>query len=270
MKPPVSQRTGKPAREVIGVFSGPKVGKSTAWKTIAEYEHKTDSEAKFYVIDTDGDAAERLLSSSPDLTNVTVYRASDWETFREASKDVRAKAELGDWVVVDLADRVWKFVQNYYARKVFLSADEDESEYLLKLRADWEGEKKGKKPMSTIEGWDWGFVNNLYDSHFLPLILNTPAHVFVATEMADYSDDLEKDKVKRMMFGKIGVRMTGQKSLPYQVATILFLEITGGKRTITTVGDRDGVSGQRQYLDKVEMQDFVRTYLCGPAAWTLT
>lgn len=536
MKPPINTRTGRPLREVIGVFAGPKQGKSTSWVTIADYEHRTGSKSRFFVIDTDGDAAERLLASRPHLDRVRVLRAANWEQFKMAAKMVRVDgvdadgdfadpAGEGDWIVVDLADRVWKFVQNYYClapetrvltddlrwvavgelqlgdglaafdehgtvgkrrkwrkgevvstgrirrpcymltfdngtevvasdehpwlvarggsnttwcttaqlrvasggragsrvirliepweednsrdagylaaafdgegfltkreyangwdwnlgfsqkenlmlaavtdalkqkgirftehvntatgvctvsighqadrlkflgqfrperlmpkfeiangstlmpldelrlvkkefigdmevvalgtsthtfiaegmathntRKVHQRDDEDEAEYLLHLRAQWEGTGKGQPKRSTTEGWDWGFVNGLYDATFLPLLLETNSHVFITTEQADYSPDLEQDKAKRMMFGKAGVKMTGQKSLPYQVSTILHIDTMAGKRVLTTIGDRDGVSGPRPYLDKANMDDFVQGYLLdpAPAGWQLS
>ena len=268
MKPPISARDNKPVREVIGIFGGPKLGKSSGWKSIAEYEHKTGSDAKFYVIDTDGDAAQRLLAGSPHLTNVETYRAWDWDTFKASSQLVRPKAKEGDWIVIDLADRIWKFVQNYFAEKVFLDDGEDEAEYLLSLRAKWQGDKTGA-PKAVAEGWDWGYINKLYDSQFLPLVMNTEAHVYIVTEMGDYSSDLEKDKTKRMIFGKVGAKMTGQKSLPYQVSTILFLDLVAGQRVLTTVGDRDGVNGPRQWLDQSPLKDFVSTYLMPVAGWKL-
>jgi hypothetical protein len=269
VKPPISPRNNRPVREVIGTFSAPKVGKSTAWRAIAQYEKATGSEATFYVIDTDGDAAERLLSGCPDLDNIKLLRAKNWETWKIASRIAKEEAGEGDWIVIDLADRVWKMVQNYYTRMVHHRDALDDAEYLLHLRAQWEGERKGAQKRSSTEGWDWGYINGLYDASMLPLILDTPAHVYLTTEQADYQADLEQDKAKRMMFGKIGVKMTGQKSLPYQVATILHFDVMAGKRVITTVGDRDGPTGPRAYLEKAEMKDFVQSYLIGVAGWTM-
>lgn len=269
MQAPVSQRTGKAVREVIGVFGAPKTGKSTGWVSIAEYEKKTGSDAKFIVIDTDGDSAERLLSGRPELDNVKVLLARDWDTWKIASRIAVDEAEVGDWIVVDLADRPWRYAQSYYTSKVHHRDGADDAEYLLHLRAQWEGERKGQPVRTTTTGWDWGYINGLYDSTLPPLLLNTPAHVYVTTEQADYSSDLEQDKTKRMMFGKIGVKMTGQKSLPYQVATILHIDIMAAKRVLTTVGDRDGPTGPRMYLEKAEMKDLVTSYLLPVAGWTL-
>lgn len=269
MQPPISPRSGRPVREVIGVYGGPKIGKSTGWKAIAQYEKSTGDTANMFVIDTDGDAADRILSGSPELDKVKVLRAKNWETWKIAAKIAKDEAVEGDWIVIDLADRVWKFVQNYYTRMVHHRDELDDAEYLLHLRAQWEGEKKGAQKRSSTEGWDWGYINGLYDASMLPLLLDTPAHVYLTTEQADYQADLEQDKSKRMMFGKIGVKMTGQKSLPYQVGSILHVDQMAGKRVLTTVGDRDGPTGPRVYLEKAEMKDFVQTYLLGVAGWTL-
>lgn len=279
MKPPLNPFTNQPTRECILCYGPPNVGKSTNWKSIIQAYEATDTPGTFYVVDTDGYAAQKLLSSTPELAHrVVLYKTKDWETFRQASREIMKSSQIGDWVIVDFADRPWNFVQNYFSRTVFGGSDEDEfdeAEYLLKLRAEWQ-EKEAHKPKkdrmekqaksNMAEGWDWGYINDLYDKRMLPLILETPAHVYLTSKAGDLNKELEQDVMKKLMFGEVGLKPAGQKSLPYQVDTVVLQKFVAGQRTITTTAkDRE-----RTTVTDAVMNDFATQYLVSNAGWSLT
>lgn len=276
MKPPIEARTGDPVRECILAMGAPSAGKSTNWKAIAQMMKAAGSTGTMYVVDTDGFAARKLLAAHPELDNIVVYRAREWTAFRDASKEIMKQAQVGDWVVVDFADAIWKFVQNYFSKTVFgagLDDEYDEAEHLLALRAQWQREEAGKAKKdrqektpkrTSTEGWDWGYINDLYDSRMLPLILETPAHVYLTSAAVDLNSDLETDKMKRLLFGEIGVKPGGQKMLPHQVDTVMLQRVLSGDRVITTVKDRE-----RELVKDAAIKDFVSGYLLPVAGWSL-
>ena len=109
------RRTAQPlhnprsVQERILAFGVEGTGKSEAWISVAVEAERTNSDATFYVIDTDGSAVVSLLAH-PELTNIRIYQASDpdgffyhpdgkvtehgtwWEAYVEASKTIRRDA----------------------------------------------------------------------------------------------------------------------------------------------------------------------------------
>lgn len=246
-------------REKILLIGGPKVGKTSCWLSTAWWAWKSGDPRHFYVIDTD-DAVEAVMLDEKfaGMDNVTVYAANEWEEYESAGETARSLAKEGDWIVVDFADKAWKAVQNYYLREV-----------RKKSRADalMDASKKGAQGWDLFrEDFDWASINAVYDEWIKPLLLGAHrAHLFFVTEQAEIIESskmTDEQKRAKREFGRF--KPTGQKSLPYQVRSILRLDRIARGRIITTLGDR-----ARKELENDDMNDFFRDYLRDVAGWSV-
>lgn len=264
---PVSRLTSLPRRERILGYGPAKAGKTSCWVTIAKWAQDTGSSAQFFVIDTDC-TVEPMLSGSAygHLENIVLRPCYGYEAMAAAGKEfsgdvaglVQGSAGPGDWIVVDMGNAVWSATQNYFSQLIH---GMDPAKRATQLRAAWDGEGKAA---GDIEGWDWGYVNRLYDDIMKPILFgNHGAHVFICTEASELNSKLEKDPEKKRMFHSVGYKPAGQKSLAYQVNTILFVDKRASGRYITTVGDRE-----REWLKEATLNDFVLDYLIPVCQWT--
>lgn len=239
-------------REKILIFGGPKVGKSTSWLSIAAMAAESESDAHFHVIDTDEAVPALLLGEKyKGLSNVTVYPAIEWSEYRDAGRKVFEAAGPGDWVIIDFIDKAWKAVQSWFTQEVH---GMEIAEFMLKQRL------AGKSGWDLYREIDWNVVNPEYDAFAKPFLLRSKANLLVVCEETVVGT--EDESAKKQMFSQ--VKPTGQKSLPYQVRSILRLERVIRGRLLTTIGDRE-----RPELDREEYDSFAWTYLCQTAGWTL-
>lgn len=276
-------------------------GKSYQWLKIAEQLMPTG--AVFRVIDTDKDIDYMMRTQFKHLLpvnggNVYVHPAFDWSEYKRGVKWITGKmtdeqkASLQaehpdllkvypgfrpiqpyDFVVVDKVNNAWKTVTNYFVTNVF---GDDPGDYFLMIRKEIQDgirkAKGGKQPESTIteglDGWkDWSVINKLYDDWILPIIYQVNCHVYCATDV-DALDKKTKDAEMLRLFGDVGVKPAGQKSLGGQHHSI-FLFLPGamgsGRWYITTIKDRAG----RNYFDKTPMASFFYQYLVAKAQWSI-
>ncbi len=268
-------------------------GKSYQWLKMAELLLPTG--AIFRCIDTDNDIMYMMETQFPGLLpenggNVYVHPAFDWSEYQHSVKwithqltDEQLKStdkylveaynkpiKPIDWVVSDKINNAWKTVQDYFVTSVF---GDDPGEYFLMIRKEIQAglrkTAKGEQPASTIteglEGWkDWSVINKLYNDWILPIIFRVKCHVYAATDV-DMLDKKSKDVELMQLFGDLGIKPSGQKSLGGQHHSI-FLLIPGKDRWfITTVKDRAG----RPYFKKVPLVSFYRQYLVAKAGWSI-
>src|SRR3974390_1833081 len=94
-------------RERILLYGASGSGKSTAWLTVAEWIHKTKSDAIVYAIDTDRtwDDMEPYAGHLDKL--VTAYPGTTWDQIRDAIRRLSGLGAEDDWLVVDMASRCW-------------------------------------------------------------------------------------------------------------------------------------------------------------------
>lgn len=245
-----------PSPERILTFGPAGSGKTTAWLDIAKWSARTNSPAKFYVLDTDF-AVERMLTTYPEIVpNVEVYSGYDWNDYIKFQKHVLTHAKAGDWVIIDFIGSAWDAVQQYFTEQVF---KQDIGTYFLQAR------KEGQK---ALEGWtDWSVINPLYKQWVNPLLFKGRFHVYATAKSDELSSDKKPTESKdiRSMFLPYSVKPKGQKDLPYPFHTLL---LTGrdarGTRTLTTVKDRE-----RTEVKGLVLNSFTVDYLKGIGGWEL-
>lgn len=244
-------------REKLLVIGPPKAGKSTAILSIVYWMWKSGDPHKAYLIDAD-DSLEVLLTDPKyaGMDNYELFPVSEWEDWTAASEKVRAAGE-GDWIGVDMADKAWRSVQSYFLREV---RKKSRAEALL------DASKKGKTGWEAFrDDFDWPTINALYDDTIKPILLSSRAHLIFTTEQDEVRSSgnmTEEQKRSVRDFGKF--KPTGQKSLPYQMRTILRIDRLARGRIISTLGDR-----ARPELDNEDLDDFFDTYLRKIAGWNI-
>lgn len=264
LQPVANPVTGNTRKERVLLYGPTKVGKTYAALSIA-----ARTGARMFYIDADN----TLDASLPEWTDadgnipftLEPYQVSSWQEIRDAFREVGKLAGKGDWVVVDLVGTIWTKAQDAYYEKMYAGKD------LFDIAEDRLAAAAGVAGASdpSLEGYNWQYVNALYNSCVTKLLLESPAHVLViaeAEEMARKSsgDLAERDKAKRQTYGLVGWKPVGQKKLGFQVSTILLMRWGAGRtRTLTTVGGDRG----RPPMDQVECEDFAVTYLFQTAGW---
>lgn len=197
-------------------------GKSEAWISIAAAAQQSNSDATFYVLDTDGSAEVSLLAH-PKLHNVAIYQASDpdgllitpdgdiecgswWEAFAEGAKRIRAlKPGREDWIIIDRLDRMWDAVQSYWIEKAY---GEDENAYWTDLRAEQlkRQEEEGKGTDRDYGGFnanrDWVQIKKIYHSGVLGLLAGPPSHKLAVCLEKDIHPQSKKATQLRGLYGE--------------------------------------------------------------------
>lgn len=242
--------------ERILVYGGPGVGKTTGWLSIARWSFRTQSDARFFVIDTDA-AVSRMLKGYPDLVDantLTVRRVFRFEDYEAALDEYLAKARPQDWLVVDFIGTSWDAAQEGFTRRIH---GEDLNEFFLNAR---EAGKQG----NPLDGWkDWSVINGMQRGIMNKVIHLNPGHSYL-TATSDVVRETD-DKVIRETFGHIGARPKGQKHLGHQVHTAIHMKaLRPGETYMTTAKDRE-----REAMNGVPLVDFVPDYLVKVAGWKL-
>lgn len=257
---PATQR-----RERILAYGPPGAGKSYAWQRILA---ATQPEVHFHVIDTDG-AWEPAMDSdefSPHAHRVTHYEPMEWPEYREALQKIRVDVDKdrGDWVVLDLADKAWTAVQEYYQYRK--SGDEPSGGNWGEAMLD---EFLNDESVDT-QGM-WQTINGMYLPFQQRLLLGT-ANVFVCTTAKDFKKDKKgnyfrerKDMVK--MAGFVGQKPGGQKNLAHDVNTVLYFSGTEARSwRFTRVKDRNREEKWGEELER-KAGSFDKDFLIRIAGW---
>lgn len=245
--------------ERIFLTGGQGSGKSRSYFTIADLAQKTDSDAKFYILNTDFDT-ERFLNSEDfkHLKNIEYQYVHDWETLTSGLDKFTEAMRPQDWLVIDMLSFAWEAVQVYYTKQMY---EQNMSDYFLNRRKQMaEANKKG----NVFEGdTDWGTINNLYRDRIANKIVRTQGHVLATAPVKSVSE--RDDKAIKIMYGKHSVRPEGQKLSGHLFHTVLILqEITTGDYRLMTIKDRE-----RKQFEGEKVTTFANTYLLGAAGWKL-
>jgi len=274
-------------------------GKSFQWMKMAK--HLKDKGSIFRVIDTDSSIEYMLEEQFPELLpenggNVYVYDAFDWNELINARRWARQEklnpsviATLDkhlkhaynqhikpqDWLILDMADRPWEAVQEYYVEETF---GQDYGDFFLHVRKEIESHggknSQGKDVASldkeAMDGWkDWTVINKLYKTWFNPITYQTKCHVILVTKVKEVAKG-EKDAEIVSAYGDMHVMPVGQKHIGHTVHSIFLLypKKVGSKDReygITTIKDRSG----RTYYQKDTLTNFYLQYLVSSAGWDL-
>lgn len=274
-------------------------GKSFQWLSMAKALKPTG--AIFRVIDSDAAIEFMLEEQFPELMpenggNVYVFEAFDWKELVIAKSWARQetlKPEIlkgmdkylkhayttkiidKDWLILDMADRPWEAVQEYYVEQAF---GESYGDFFLSVRQQiherGEKGKDGKEVISldkeAMDGWkDWTVINKLYKTWMNPLTYQTKCHIFMTTKPKEVSKK-EKDAEVMILYGPYKIMPTGQKHLGHAFHSLFLFypsKIIDGERTwgMTTIKDRAG----RGYYDKTPLTDFYIQYFVVNAGWDM-
>lgn len=250
----------KPARERILLMGSFGSGKSNAWCTVAAWLRRTKSPAKVYVVDTDH-AVDRL-SEGYDGFFDNVVHADVWdyeETDKALDKFKKAKPTKEDWLVVDLANKLWQFAQNYYIDETF---GKDAATYYLEFK---KAGGKGNPLSQEAFGANWQVINYQYDA-LMQKVQRWPGHVLFCVPAEPTSTGAGgDDKDTIAMYGKHGVKPAGQKALGFQFFTVIWMIPKGNEKwEFSTIKDLN-----RERPQKQPISDFVMDYLVKIGGWTL-
>lgn len=252
-------------RERILTYGMSGAGKSTSWINVAEWIHKTRSEAKVFVLDTDaGWEAYRPLDGHLDSI-VTVFDLDDWDSYMPSIKKAVSlcNPSRGDWLVLDMADKPWSKAQEGYFETI--SGKDFGSFFMESVRSgsgiggDW--------------GINWQAINKLY-ADFIDPVHRWKGHLLACAPAKQLQDAPRsgKDTVApeiRLAFGRYGYVPDGQKNLPHIFHTVLLMQESPKGWKYTSVKDRARPLQRGVDLGSGENVEpgFVVKYLIGVAGW---
>ncbi len=250
-----------PSLERILNFGKEGTAKTYAWLSIAE----AYPDVRFKVIDTD-DAVQRMVETDfPELTNIDVAVAQDWEGFTAAARRFMEEAkkitdsapperkEDYPWIIVDFSDATWDMVQNYFTEQVF---NEGIADYFLQAR---KGLKSSKAALQPLEGWtDWQVINKLYQEIWNVLTKGGGRyHLYITAGSAQVSGLENKSLYKSLKF-----MPRGEKRMGHRVHTVLMSSVDKDGWYLSSAKDRG-----RELLDDKPNPNFAITYLMKVAKW---
>lgn len=247
-------------REKLAVCGPAGVGKSSSILSVAFWAWQSEDTRKFWYMDFDDSAGDLLLDKKyQGINNIEVIEtAYDWNSWMTASEKVVANAKRGDFIVGDMIDRGWPLVQSWEGEEVRGVDSADEKLALA---------KKGKSGWELFSNTNWQLVNSQWQKFSRPMLLSSPAHIFFTTEMKDLGSEgrgNEPDNIKnaRRDFGRYS--LSGQKSIPYQMRSVLRLDRLARGRVLYTLKDR-----ARDELVGDDCKDFFTDYMKRVAGWTV-
>lgn len=231
-------------------------GKTTAYFKIAEWLNRTESPAQMFIIDPDYKAR---LDPNADLPNVHIYdELEHWVDYKSTAQKAREAGERGrgDWLVVDMCDKVWNAAQAGYTEMTF---GMDVDDFYVAWRKE---DTKGGNPFNADWGKDWQAINRLYDT-FMYNVTRFPGNVLMTTSPEPVRED-EKDKEIIRLYGRWGVKPSGQKRLGHLAADCLLL--TQSKEGWSFSQMRG--TGREEFKNQ-PLRDFVTDYLVKRAGWQI-
>jgi hypothetical protein len=244
-----------PIPERILVFGGPGSGKTKNLIDIA----KRCSTSRFHVIDSDASFGRMLAGDNSHLWdqnggNISVSPVYVWVEYTDALDKIQKLITANDWIVADMISPAWEAVQDHFSEQVFGKGVE---QFFLEARA---AAKKG----SAFDGRkDWTVINKLYRNWANQLTLKSRCHVYATAGVAAVQEDDGKEI--RALFGRYGVKPTGQKENGHRFHTVLWTSRSAnGQWRINTIKDRE-----RDEMVDVVVGDFAQDYLAKVAGWKM-
>jgi hypothetical protein len=250
-----------PVPERLLVFGPAGSSKTTGILNIAKFAALTQSDAQFYIGDSDG-ALPRMMTGYPTIQDrVHISPLYDWPDYVTFGKLVLSKARPQDWVSVDFISNAWSSVQSNFVESIHGKGMGDY--FVFQRKAD----------AKTLEGWtDWNVINAMHRDWLKPLIFKGRYHLY-CTAMSDQLSSEKKpteSKEVRSLFLPYGVKPAGQKELPFQFHSLLLAgksssPVNGTQYTLTTVKDRE-----RSEMTGKIINNFTMDYLVDIAGWKVS
>ncbi len=250
-------------RERILCYGPPGSGKSKSWRDIADWIYKTKATAHVYACDSDN-AWEAQCPSDDHLDGiVTVANMRTWDDYKGNLEEWGKKASREDWLVLDMGHHMWSKTQEAFFDKAF---GKDIDEFFLEAR------KTGTN-VGGEYGVNWNVINKMYGK-LVDYLREWPGNLLVCCPAEDIHLPDPKgrggdDPKVLSLFGKFGVKPTGQKNLPYEVHTVLLCQQSPDGWVMSTVKERTSPEQPREYLAGEKVTDFVSTYLIKVGQWRL-
>ncbi|MHB8995450.1 MAG: DEAD/DEAH box helicase family protein [Armatimonadota bacterium] len=206
-------------QERILAFGAAGSGKSTAWLETAKWLQAAGSLATFWVLDTDRSAGRMMAGEKfAGLHQVKIAPCTNWSELVAATDAALDRARPGDWLVVDMVDKVWEYAQAHFVQTMH---GKDMDAYLLQVRKALGANSKNLKPFEGMV--DWPCINGLYKGWSDRTLMNDRGiHVFGVSPMKAIDERLTGDEIKEA-FGNIGVYPSGQKHLAHAFHTVLLM-----------------------------------------------
>lgn len=262
-------------QERITAFGYEGAGKSSLILNILKYQ----LDAHGWIIDLDYSFAyDRLIQMEyPEVEDRAHVFGIDqeWGEFVETFEKILTDGDpkRGDWLCIDPTTATWTMVQSFFVGTVY---DEDLGEHLVGLKKKQQEAKEAAKTereeidakkqfgRDQVEDMSWPVINKLYQDNFYSLLHKWRGNFILVCE----AEALRKDATdkEKEMYGWLGHKPRGQKTLPYVAATNIYLEhVKVGKEHVwkmTTTKDRG-----RAMLEKEPFEDFALDYLVDVAGW---
>jgi hypothetical protein len=247
------------ARERILAFGREGSGKTYSWLTIAD----ALPNAPFYILDTDDTTQRMLAYEFSSAKNVEPILLQSWRDFddeatgllEEIDKNVKSNTPIDElpWIVVDMSDVTWDWVQAYFVEQVF---DQGIDDFFLAAR---KGLGSKGRTLQPLEGWvDWQVINKIFQSRWNPLTRGSKYHLFLTAKTGDVNKD------NKEMYSFLKTMPSGEKRMGHRMHTVLYFKKTRDDWMITSVKDRG-----RDLLDDEPIHEFVDDYLTKIAKWKI-
>lgn len=244
-------------------------GKSYAWlrRCKQDYDRTVNTGQRmpvWFVLDTD-DSMPSALGEGEEFEQlyyevggpIKPYPAFNWDDSAAAVGTILKEAQRGDWIVVDLVNRLYDQAQGKIAKL--------RGKSLVNEKVDRSLRKQG---FGAFNSDDWGMVTQIFDNVIDQLMYQTEANlIFVShiTDVVNAKNRAEKREVM-VLFDQLGMKTRGAPKLPGMVDTIVvlwavkkFIKDDRGKvldakivRYATTLKDR----GREAYSEDIFGQDF--------------
>ena len=253
----VSNSSAKERILAIGMWGS---GKTNCWVNIARWYRTTETPGTFYVLDTDNTSLRSLEADDDWEKNVVRVDIHEWNALTSQTGKFFQDATVDDWLIVDSIDKPWTMVQDHYVEEMF---GKDADVFFLDQRKA----NQAGHPLASDYGSNWTVINKLY-SKWMGQVIRWPGHVFACSPSQPVQEPNASGKGGdsreiRETFGRYGVKPSGQKSLAFQVHTVLLMQSPSRDEwKITSVKDRS-----RELLVGAPNLDFVVSYLLPVANW---
>lgn len=254
LRPPTER-----AFERILVLGGANAGKTRCWLDVARFSHRSGSDARFLVVDTDF-ATERMMGPATPFHHlltegVVDYRyVGDWQEMTEAVAKFATTQRPQDWLVIDMFSAGWEWVQNWYSEERY---GKDMSSFLL-------AHVKSQETGNEFSGdTDWRVIKRAYKNLLTDKVIRAQGHVLATASVKDVS---KRDaQVIRDTFERHGVRPESEKHTAHLFHSVLIADAGRGDWRLTSVKDRE-----RALLAGAKVDDtmgFTLRYLVQTANW---
>jgi hypothetical protein len=272
----VKAPTGK--RERILGFGRSGSGKSSMWGAIGEWEADTGGGGKVWVADSDN-AWDAMWSENSEGV-VQAERVRGYVEAVHWARGIRGKVKGDDWVVMDMADKVWSWSQEHYWQTVtgeddLLLGDVYVQDQLARKKAEvvkgggkWEGDDG--EAMAGAHGANWGVIYKYYHG-LLNMVLNLPCHVLFVAGAREIRPDTKPAIVAQYKgCGFYPAGPPNENELAHNFHSVIFCAETPRDWVYTTVKERGPIrQPSRRMMMGEKVEDFVVSYLMGVAGWKM-